>query len=94
MAGILLMCGISYSLLSRQLVRHEGSGSAMAKAMGENLRDDRKGNLSLLLYVLGIAVALFAPMLALAIYVLVAIVWFIPDRRIEQAISPEARCSP
>jgi uncharacterized membrane protein len=80
--GLLIMAAVAYSILARLLVRHEGKDSPLAKALGR----DRKGNLSLLLYAIGIVLSLFAPMLGIAVYVLVAAIWFIPDRRIERVI--------
>jgi len=79
---MLLMNAVAYTILAVLLVRHEGPGSALAKAMGS----DAKGKASLALYVLGIAASFVAPAAALALYVTVAIVWLIPDRRIERVL--------
>jgi uncharacterized membrane protein len=80
---VLLMCGLAYFLLSRALVAHGGAHSALARATGK----DRKGILSLLLYVLAIGLAAFDdPIAAMGVYVLVAAIWFIPDRRIERVL--------
>jgi uncharacterized membrane protein len=80
--GVLIMAALAYSILARLLVRHEGRGSALAKALGGDL----KGNISLVLYAVGIAVSFLLPIAGIAIYVLVASIWFIPDRRIERQI--------
>src|SRR5215218_4171531 len=55
--GILIMAAVAYTILARLLVRHEGRDSALSKALGS----DRKGNLSLLLYAVGIVLSLFVP---------------------------------
>ena len=78
--AVALMCGVAYYVLSRSLVRHHGGESALAHAVGS----DRKGQISLLLYTAGIAVSFANRWVALALYVAVAILWLIPDRRIEK----------
>ena len=80
----LLMCGVAYYLLSRALIAHHGHGSTLAVALGS----DRKGIVSLLLYAVAIPLAFFSAPAAMALYVLVAVVWFIPDRRIERMLAP------
>ena len=89
--GVLLMCALSYFILARQLVRHEGADSAMAQAMGGRLWEDRKGLLSGSIISAGIAAAFVAPHIAQAIYVIVSLIWFAPDKRIERAIAAESR---
>ena len=80
---VLLMCGLAYYMLSRALIAHGGAHSALARATGK----DRKGILSLLLYLVAIALAAFIhPATAMGVYVLVAAIWFIPDRRIERVL--------
>jgi uncharacterized membrane protein len=76
---VLLMAGIAYLILQRGILHVEGPQSALAAAMGR----DKKGKLSLLLYVLAIATALKYPGVADALYLLAALMWLIPDRRIE-----------
>jgi uncharacterized membrane protein len=78
--GVLIMAAIAYTILARLLVRHEGPESALAKALG----GDIKGNISLLLYAAAIGLSFVLPLAGIAIYVLVAAIWFIPDRRIER----------
>ena len=80
--GVLIMAAVAYTILARLLVRHEGRDSTLAKAF----RGDRKGNLSLVLYAVGIVLSLFVPLAGIAVYVLVASIWVIPDRRIERQI--------
>lgn len=89
--GVLLMTAIAYFVLSRLLVRHEGADSAAAQAMGRTAWADRKGNLSLALYIVGIALAAAWPHVAQAGYVLVAMIWFVPDRRVDRALAAEPR---
>lgn len=88
--GLLLACAVSYWLLQKAIIRAHGQDSALAIAVGK----DRKGRLSLILYSLAIPLNLHWPKLAQGIYVLVALIWFVPDRRIERTLawfnSPEA----
>jgi uncharacterized membrane protein len=78
--GVLLMAAIAYYILARILVRDNGPESELAKAFGR----DTKGRISIVFYAVGIALSLWQAWLAVAIYVLVAIMWIIPDRRIEK----------
>ncbi len=78
--GILLMAAIAYWLLQRVIIAHQGEGSPLAKAIGRDL----KGKLSPGLYLLAILAAAVDPRLSGAIYVGVALMWLIPDRRIER----------
>jgi uncharacterized membrane protein len=80
--GILLMPAIAYYLLQKAIMRKQGARSVLARALG----NDIKGKLSPPLYVAAIALAFVSPWLSIAIYVLVAMMWLIPDRRIENAI--------
>ena len=81
--AILVMAAIAYFLLVRALVAHEGRSSVLAQAVGR----DRKGIGSLVLYAASVPIALIAPPLAIAIFVLVAAIWFVPDLRIERRIA-------
>jgi uncharacterized membrane protein len=83
--AVLLMAGLAYYLLSRVLVACHGSESPLAIALG----GDRKGKLSLVLYVLAMPTALAMPYAACALYVLVAAIWLVPDRRIEATLHHE-----
>jgi TMEM175 potassium channel family protein len=80
---VLLMAGIAYLILQRQIVRSEGPQSLLATAVGR----DVKGKLSPLLYLVAIGAAFVRPWLADAVYVLVALIWLIPDPRIERALA-------
>jgi uncharacterized membrane protein len=79
----LFACAIAYTILTRTLTRHHEDNPALAQAIGS----DRKGWLSLALYLLGIGLACVHPWLGFGVYVLVAAVWFIPDRRIEHQLA-------
>ncbi len=76
---VLFMAGVAYYILCRVLIAHHGQASALAQAIGR----DRKGLASLVLYAIAIALAFVHTAAAFAVYVLVAAIWFIPDRRIE-----------
>jgi len=81
--GVVLLCaGVAYFLLSRALVARHGEGSVLARAVG----NDTKGLLSVVLYAVAIAVALPAPLVSCAIYVVVEVIWLVPDRRIERVL--------
>jgi uncharacterized membrane protein len=77
---VLLMAAVAYFLLARALSAHHGADSKLAVAIGK----DYKGIASLAIYALAIAVSFFEPRISLGLYVVVALLWFIPDRRIER----------
>ncbi len=78
----LLASAIAYYLLQHEILKLEGSHSRLRTAVGS----DFKGKISPLLYLLGIVLAFFNTFLADAIYVTVALMWLVPDRRIERQI--------
>jgi uncharacterized membrane protein len=78
----LLMPAIAYYLLQIAIVHRHGPDSVLASALGS----DFKGKISIVLYLAGIALAFIAPWLSIALYVLVAVMWFIPDRRIANVV--------
>jgi len=80
---VLLMAAISYWILQRAIIRHQGTASVLASAIGA----DWKGKLSPALYAAAIPLALVTPWLANAIFVLVALIWLIPDKRIERVLA-------
>ena len=82
----LLMPALAWSLLQKAITRKHGMESVLAKALGADL----KGKISPVLYVVAIALAFVSPWISLAIYALVAVMWLIPDRRIEHAIAVES----
>jgi uncharacterized membrane protein len=79
---VLLMSGIAYYILARLLVQHHARDSALAVAIG----NDVKGRISIVLYIVAIIVCFQDRRISLGIYVLVALMWLIPDRRIERAL--------
>jgi uncharacterized membrane protein len=80
--AVMLMAAIAYTILSAAIVRSEGPGSKLAIAMGK----DVKGKASLVAYALAIAMAFVNPWVSVGLYALVALIWLIPDRRIESAL--------
>jgi uncharacterized membrane protein len=81
--GIVLVCAaISYQVLQRQIIAANGRDSRLAVAVGA----DRKGKLSVALYVAAIVLAFVRPWIAIALYVAVALLWLVPDRRIESQV--------
>jgi uncharacterized membrane protein len=78
----LFIAAIAYSILCRALIAANGADSAIAKAIGR----DRKGNISIAIYLAALAVSFFMPWLSLACFALVAAIWIVPDRRIEKAL--------
>jgi uncharacterized membrane protein len=79
---VLLMAAIAYLILQGAILATQGRDSVLAGAIGR----DRKGKISLVCYVIAIVVSFANQWLADALYVLVAMMWFIPDRRIERAL--------
>jgi uncharacterized membrane protein len=79
---VLLMASIAYWILQQIIIASQGANSILKKAVG----GDWKGKVSPFLYVTGIASAFWLPLLAQALYLLVALLWFIPDRRIEKTL--------
>jgi len=80
--GVLLMAAIAYYILARTLIRHDGKESALARAMGR----DVKGKVSVVLYVAAIASSFINRWAAVAVYVLVALMWLYPDPRVERVL--------
>jgi len=80
--AVLVMPAIAYFLLQKAIMREQGPQSVLARALGSDI----KGKISPLFYAVGIAIAFIVPWVSIAIYVLVAVIWLIPDRRIERTI--------
>lgn len=78
----LLLCAISFILLAKSAAKHEGENSVIGKA----LKSKNKEKISLLLYVFAIAIATYFPVISLISYTIVAIIWLIPDTRIERQL--------
>ncbi|MGN6552873.1 MAG: TMEM175 family protein [Verrucomicrobiota bacterium] len=79
---VLLMAAIAYEILQRAIIRDQGRGSLLAAAIGKDL----KGKLSLVLYLSAVPLAFWNVWVSIASYVLVALFWLVPDRRIECAL--------
>jgi uncharacterized membrane protein len=80
---VLLMAAIAYYTLQCAIIAQQGPGSLLATAIGS----DWKGKLSPVLYLLAMLVAFVSPWIANAVYGLVALLWLIPDRRIERTLA-------
>ena len=83
--GVLLMAALAWFVLQTLIVRTQGADSLLRRALGS----DWKGKLSPLLYVAGIVSSFCVPGLAQAIYLFGALIWLVPDRRIERALAHE-----
>jgi len=81
---VLFMAGTAYLILARTLIAAEGENSLLAKAVG----NDRKGILSVVFCALAIPLSFVNNWIALSLYTLVALMWLIPDRRIERVLPP------
>lgn len=82
---VLAMSGVAYYILAHCLMALHGKNSALEEAFGK----DWKGIVSVIVYLVGIGCSFIDPMIALGLYVAVACLWFIPDRRIEKVIAKE-----
>ncbi|HZM59689.1 MAG TPA: TMEM175 family protein [Vicinamibacterales bacterium] len=80
--AVMLMCGCAYYVLTHTIIRHHGPESALLAAIGT----DRKGVISVALYALAIVLSLANRWVSVALYVGVAVIWLVPDRRIERAL--------
>jgi uncharacterized membrane protein len=80
---VLLLSAIAYLILQSVIVREHGNESVLARAVGKDL----KGKLSPMIYVAAIGFSFISPWIAQALYVLVALIWLVPDRRIERAMA-------
>lgn len=82
---ILLMAAISYYILQQLIIRADGKDSVLKRAVGS----DWKGKLSPAFYIAGIISAHFVPLLGVSFYVAVALIWLVPDKRIERTLTSE-----
>ena len=76
---VLFMAGIAYWILLRLIIKSHGKDSILAKALGKDI----KGNISPILYIIGILFAFYNVWISGTVFILVAVMWLIPDRRIE-----------
>ena len=81
--AVLLCAAIAYFILVRALLSHHGQNSVLATALGR----DFKGKISMVIYLVAIPLAFVKGWLACALYVLVSIMWLVPDRRIERTVT-------
>lgn len=81
--GVLFLTALAYYLLEQMIIRAQGKSSFLREAVGR----DRKGKASLVLYLVAIVIAFRAPRIADAVFVVAALLWLIPDRRIEQHLT-------
>ena len=79
---VLLMAAIAYYILQRAIIAQQGPGSLLAAAIGK----DWKGKISPVLYFIAIPLAFVSPWISSALYVFVAFLWLVPDRRIERVL--------
>ncbi|MEA2488961.1 MAG: potassium channel family protein [Acidobacteriota bacterium] len=81
----LFLAAVAYTILQTTIIKVDGNDSILARAVA----NDRKGKASLVLYASGVAVAFFRPWIADLVYVVVALIWLVPDPRIEKRIHAE-----
>jgi uncharacterized membrane protein len=82
--AVLLMAAIAYFILARSIIRKEGPDSVLARAFGR----DWKGKISPIIYSVAIALSFVNQWLSQALFVTVAVMWLVPDRRIERVVEP------
>ena len=80
--AVLLLAAVAYFILTRALIALHGGDSVIATALGR----DFKGKISVVLYAIALPIAFLSPAVACAVYVLVAVMWLVPDRRIEKTL--------
>ncbi len=80
---VLLMAAVAFTIMVRAMIALHGRDSVLAKAVGA----DRKGKISLLIYILGIGSTFFNPWIGFGLYTVVSLIWLVPDRRIENRIN-------
>lgn len=80
--AVLFMCGCAYSILAQTLVRLHGRESTLAEAMGR----DVKGIVSVVVYAIAIGLAFVNPLISYGCYIAVAMLWLIPDKRVERVL--------
>jgi len=83
--GVLMMAAIAFYILLLVIVRAQGDASEIAQALGSNL----KGKISPVIYAVGILLAFVQPWISVALYVLVAGMWLVPDRKLESMLNSQ-----
>ncbi len=81
---VLLASAIAFTILSRNLIHHHGKDSLLAQALGNGFKEDLKGLISLVFYTAAIPAAFLNTWISRALYIAVAIIWLLPDTRIEK----------
>ncbi|RYY34486.1 MAG: DUF1211 domain-containing protein [Sphingobacteriaceae bacterium] len=84
---VLIMNAIAYTILAFLLIKHHGKNSILADAFG----NDKKGKLSILIYATAIGTSFIHPWIGLGLFFVVAIIWLVPDRRIERKLIEQAQ---
>ena len=84
---VLLMAAIAYKILQQTIIAHQGRDSLLARAVG----GDWKGRLSLVLYFAAIPLAFVSVWISSGLYIFVALMWLVPDRRIERVLTKEEK---
>lgn len=82
---VLFMAGVAYYILAKALVILHGKNSTLAKAFGK----DKKGIISVIIYAIGIGISFINSWVGLILYAFVAVMWFIPDKRIEKRLNTD-----
>jgi uncharacterized membrane protein len=82
---VLLLAAIAYFVLTKRLIAHHGKGSKIAASIG----DDKKGRASVVVYAAAIPLAIVQPWIACACYAVVAVIWLVPDPRIERTLEQQ-----
>lgn len=83
----LLMCGVSYVILQNIIIASQGENSILKRAIGKDI----KGKSSAVLYIIAITFSFYVEWVAGAIYIFVALMWLVPDKRIERLLEPESK---
>jgi uncharacterized membrane protein len=77
------MSGIAFFILQNMIIKHHDEDFTLRKAVGK----DYKGKLSIVIYIIGLILSFINPWIAISCYIFVAIIWVVPDRRIEKNIN-------
>jgi uncharacterized membrane protein len=85
--AVLLMAAIAYVILQQRIIANEGPGSVLKKAIGH----DWKGKLSPIFYIVGMVSSFWKPWVAQLVYLSAALIWLVPDRRIEHQLKREEK---
>ena len=80
--GVLMMAGTAYFVLEVIIIKQQGDNSILAKAVGSDL----KGKASIIIYLIAIAATLISPLISQGLFIIVAFIWIIPDKRIEKIL--------